>query len=70
MPGKGRATGYTDYYKNNARTPGANVEDNDEEKDTGPKSIPASRAVKGAAKISAARKEALRRRLADRKAGN
>lgn len=37
MPGKGRATGYSDYYKNNGSTPGTRQSKMEEESEDDPR---------------------------------
>lgn len=70
--GKGRAKGYSDYYKNNDRTPGGSVDD---EEDTKPaygkiSLLKAKRAnVTADTELEDKRKAAIRRRLQSRKAG-
>lgn len=51
MPGKNRATGYTDYFKGNTKTPGGSYDDEEEDPKAG---IPDS---------AKARKLAIQRRL-------
>lgn len=74
---KGRATGYTDYYKNNSSTPGGGYDDEEEHdyRGLGKTKAPIDRVTrpqlsttKATDDKEAARKTALRRRLQIRKA--
>lgn len=66
--GKSRATGYTDFYKNNTRTPGGSTDDEEETKDPRKSTMPVTGA-RPTPNMAEKRKEALRRRLAKLKAG-
>lgn len=35
MPGKGRAMGYSDYYKNNSHTPGSDADEEEDARENG-----------------------------------
>lgn len=69
MPGKGRATGYTDYWKNRNSTPGGGYDDDEE--DT---VMPSKRFTPKAKRIESTmspedKKAAIKRRLAMKRAG-
>ena len=74
--GKGRAKGYSDYYKNNDRTPGGDSDEHDYRENTyGKINLPkvkranANTDAETDSAMSDKRKAAIRRRLQSRKAG-
>ena len=74
MPGKGRATSYTDYYKNNNETPNGTSDDEEERQKTYGK-MPMMKGIKSKSKMMDMNKEdgkkaAIKRRLMRRKAGS
>lgn len=66
MPGKGRAMGYSDYYKNNSQTPGGSYDDEEDGRTLGISITFGNRGIKpkkNSTPDEEARKKALKRRL-------
>lgn len=66
--GKGRATGYTDYYKGRERTPGGSYDD-EEDQSIKKTTFPTKKPFVNDQLADNKRKAAIKRRLAQRRAG-